>query len=121
MGLFLGLVSRISPALPKTRAIVYTHRQYLDLIYIDPLVLLATIHKMRDTAIKAYHFQLFLFKKTFFEASSSSFVTDRRIFLISNPFPIRPITRRATATNERIEFIGINISNLNLKKLGFQL
>src|SRR5438309_4815095 len=97
------------------------HRQYLDLIYIDPLVLLETTHKISAITIKAYHFQFFLFRKMFFEVRSSSFTTERRIFLISNPFPTRPITRRTTAANERIETMVANISELNLKKPIFSL
>jgi hypothetical protein len=55
------------------------------------------------------------------DVRSSSFTTERRIFLISNPFPTRPITRRATATNERIVPIVMNTSKLNLKKPQFQV
>ena len=71
------------------------------MIYIDHVY--APIAKTaREIPIMTYHLKFRLFKKMLFESSSSSLTVDKWIFLISKPFPARPMTSKAAATNEKV-------------------
>ena len=73
---------------------------------------------IRPATITRYHFQFLLCKKVFFDERFSSFIVDKRIFLISKPCPIKPNTKSATATNGNICSMEYNRYQPNFKLPG---